>query len=360
MSVPGAPPGGGHRGPDPAAEAPAAAGNPFAPSPAPTPPRPTTSRASTPVPRSSASSRAPATPVAADVLGELRDVFDVMGIGNGEGDEGGDNKDNESDDALSACGPDEVIARNPPTPANRWPDGGEAAHPVRRPPEPGVLFPPGSSPPGASRPDENDDDAASFHSMGTVGDTSTGGRSSPPPAEPQMPRPSAPASAGLASEPSWHNTAGQTQGIGVPGTHWPPRTATYPDLQGPPHPLLQAQLGFAGGGGPVPPPLLQQPDLHAYMLQPFPQHFPQHFALNTPRGDAGGLAQDGGVPSGGPGAPVDDAPVPGPSGQEPTAGRQEEAQVHGARGAAPGGGEPRPPGGVGPPAGPGAQAGATQ
>ena len=337
---------GGHRGPgDPAAgpPAPAAAGNPFAPSPAPTPPRPSSSRASTPV-RPSISrpstplGRAPTTPTPAEVLGELRDVMNAMdGTNDGDGDAWTEG------DALSADGPDEVIARDRAE-ANRWPDGGEAAHPVRRPPAPEVLFPPGpppdagSAPPGATRPDSNVDDSASVRSFATAGSTD-GGRSSSQPADEGMPRPSAPASVGDASGPSWHNSAGQTtHGINAPGTHWPPRTATYPDLQGPPHPLLQAQLGFAGPGGPVPlqPPLLQQPDLHAYMVQPFPQFF----ALNTPRGDPGGLAQGGGVPSGGPGAPVVDAPVPGPSGQEPTAGRQEEAQ---ARGAVPGAGAPTPP-----------------
>ena len=238
-------------------------------------------------------------------------------------------------DALSADGPDEVIARDRAE-ANRWPDGGEAAHPVRRPPAPDVLFPPGSPPdtgsahPGATRPDSNVDDTASVRSFATAGSTD-GGRSSSQPADERMPRPSAPASVGDASGPSWHNSAGQTtHGINAPGTQWPPRTATYPDLQAPPHPLLQAQMGYAGGlQQPV---LLQQPDLHAYMVQPFPQFF----AMNTPREDPGGLAQEGGVPSGGPGAPVDGAPGPDPPGPVPPAGRPEDAQVHDARGAVPG------------------------
>ena len=341
---------GGHRGPgDPAAgpPAPAAAGNPFAPSPAPTPPRPTSSRASTPV-RPSISrpstplERAPTTPTPAEVLGELRDVMNAMdGTNDGDGDAWTEG------DALSAEGPDEVVARDAAA-ANRWPDGGEAAHPVRRPPEPAALFREGDAHPGAPRPESNiDDDAASYRSFGTTGGTD-GGQSSSQPADERLPRPTAPAAVGDASGPSWHNSAGQTtHGINAAGTHWPPRTATYPELQGPPHPLLQAQLGFAGPGGPVhQPPLLQQPDLHAYMVQPFPQFF----AMNTPRGDAGGLAQGGGVPSGGPGAPVDDAPVPGPSGRETTAGRQEEAHVHGAV----------PGAGARPPAPPGPTPGATQ
>ena len=351
---------GGHRGPgDPAAgpPAPAAAGNPFAPSPAPTPPRPTSSRASTPVrPTISRPStpvgRAPTPPTAAEVLGELRDVMNAMDGTEGdmwtESDEAKRDAWSEGD-ALSADGPDEVIARERAE-ANRWPDGGEAAHPVRRPPAPDVLFPPGLPPdpgsahPGASRPDSNVDDTASVRSFATAGSTD-GGRSSPQPADERMPRPSAPASVGDASGPSWHNSAGQTtHGINAPGTQWPPRTATYPDLQGPPpHPLLQAQMGFVGPGGPVPQLLLQQPDQHAYMLQPFPQFFP----MDTPRGGSGDLAQGaqgGGVPGGGPGAPAYGAPDPGLPGPVPPAGRPEDVRVHGA---VPGGGPgPRPPGAI--------------
>ena len=141
MSVPQqqAPAGGagGHRGPgDPAAgpPLPAAPGNPFAPSPASTPQRPTISRASTPIPRDTSEPRRPSTPTAAEVLGELRDVFNAMDAnGDGDGDAWSEG------DALSAEGPDEVVARDAAA-ANRWPDGGEAAHPVRRPPEHAALF----------------------------------------------------------------------------------------------------------------------------------------------------------------------------------------------------------------------------
>ena len=201
-------------------------------------------------------------PTAADVLGELRDVFSAMDGNN-------DEEDNESD-ALSADGPDEVVARDAAA-ANRWPDGGEAAHPVRRPPEPAVLFPPGGAQPGAPRPESNiDDDAASYRSFGTTGGTD-GGRSSSPPPDERLPRPSAPATVGDASWPPWHNSVGPTtQGINTAGTLRPPGTATYPDL-GPPHPLLQAQMGYVGG--PDPRLLLQQPDLHAYMVRPFPEFF---------------------------------------------------------------------------------------
>ena len=83
-------------------------------------------------------------------------------------------------------------------------------------------------------------------------------------------------------------------------------------------------------GGPDPRLLLQQPDLHAYMVRPFPEFF----ALNTPRGDPGDSAQGGGVPSGGPGAPVDGAPGGPLPGQELPAGqtdRQGDAQVRGAQ-----------------------------
>ena len=62
----------------------------------------------------------------------------------------GDNEEENEGDALSAAGPDEVFASNPTTGANRWPDGGEAAHPVRRPPAPDLLFPPGSPPDSGS------------------------------------------------------------------------------------------------------------------------------------------------------------------------------------------------------------------
>ena len=100
---------GGHRGPgDPAAgpPAPAAATRSAStrPSPASTPRRPTISRASTPVEFHTASS---SPPTAADVLGELRDVFSAMDGNN-------DEEDNESD-ALSADGPDEVVARDAAT-----------------------------------------------------------------------------------------------------------------------------------------------------------------------------------------------------------------------------------------------------
>ena len=87
-----------------------------------------------------------------------------MNAMDGTNDEGGDAWT--EGDALSADDLDEVIARDRHE-ANRWPDGGEAAHPVRRPPAPDVLFPPGSPPdagsaqPGATRPDSNVDDNAS-------------------------------------------------------------------------------------------------------------------------------------------------------------------------------------------------------
>ena len=65
--------------------------------------------------------RAPTPPTAAEVLGELRDVFSAM-----DGD--GDNDKESEGDALSADGPDEVFARDPAAAANRVyiPDQGQA------------------------------------------------------------------------------------------------------------------------------------------------------------------------------------------------------------------------------------------
>ena len=105
---------------------------------------------------------------------------------NANGDGNGNNDDEEgSEDALSAEGPDEVVARDAAA-ANRWPDGGEAAHPVRRPPEPAALFREGDAHPGAPRPESNiDDDAASYRSFGTTGGTD-GGQSSSQPADERL------------------------------------------------------------------------------------------------------------------------------------------------------------------------------